>query len=45
MEHVEGTVLVGRSFEPVRGRVVVEGSRIAAVAETKTASSNRGVLP
>jgi guanine deaminase len=44
MEHVEGTVLAGRSFEPTRGRVVVEGGRIAAVEETETASTSI-VLP
>ena len=30
---LEGTVLRGREFEPVRGRVVVEDGRIAAVEE------------
>ncbi|MFC7228587.1 amidohydrolase family protein [Salinirubellus salinus] len=44
MEHVEGTILAGRSFEPVRGRVVVEEGRIAAVEETETASTSI-VLP
>jgi len=39
MEELEGTVLVGESFEPIRGRVVVEDGRIDAVEETETASS------
>jgi guanine deaminase len=38
MEQFEGTVLRGESFEPVRGRVVVEEGRIEAVEETETAS-------
>jgi cytosine/adenosine deaminase-related metal-dependent hydrolase len=44
MESVTGTVLAGRSFEPVRGRVVVEDGRIEAVEETETASTDI-VLP
>ncbi|WP_299235589.1 amidohydrolase family protein [Natronomonas sp.] len=44
METVEGTVLAGRSFEPVRGRVVVEDGRIEAIEETATASTDV-VLP
>jgi cytosine/adenosine deaminase-related metal-dependent hydrolase len=38
MKAIEGTVLRGESFEPVRGRVVVEGGRIEAVEEAETAS-------
>jgi len=34
MEEIEGTVLAGRSFEPIHGRVVVEDGRITAVEET-----------
>jgi cytosine/adenosine deaminase-related metal-dependent hydrolase len=44
MEELSGTILVGRSFEPVRGRVVVEEGRIASIEETETAS-NDIVLP
>jgi len=44
MEKLEGTVLVGDSFEPVRGRVVVENGRIEAVEEGETASTDI-VLP
>jgi len=44
MEEVAGTVLVGESFEPVRGRVVVENGRIEAVEEGETASTDI-VLP
>ena len=44
MESVTGTVLTGRSFEPVRGRVVVEDGRIRAVEEMETASTDI-VLP
>ena len=40
MEELSGTVLVGESFEPVRGRVVVEGGRIDAVEETDTDSTD-----
>ncbi len=40
METIAGTVLVGDSFEPVSGRVVVEDGRIAAVEETETASTD-----
>ena len=39
MEEVSGTVLVGESFDPVRGRVVVDEGRIEAVEETETDSS------
>jgi cytosine/adenosine deaminase-related metal-dependent hydrolase len=41
---VEGTVLVGASFEPVRGRVVVRDGRIEAVEEVETDSTDI-VLP
>ena len=44
MEEVAGTVLAGRSFEPVEGRVVVEDGRITAVEETATESTDV-VLP
>lgn len=44
METVEGTVLVGQSFEPVRGRVVIEDGRIEAIEETETTSTDI-VLP
>jgi cytosine/adenosine deaminase-related metal-dependent hydrolase len=40
MDEVAGTVLVGASFEPVRGRVVIEDGQIAAVEETATASTD-----
>jgi len=36
MQTFEGTVLAGRSFEPIRGRVVVEDGHITAVEETDT---------
>jgi guanine deaminase len=44
METFEGTVLAGRSFEPVEGRVVVDGGEITAVEETRTDSTDI-VLP
>lgn len=44
MEEVEGTVLVGQSFEPIRGRVVIEDGRIEAIEEAET-TSNDIVLP
>ncbi|WP_254831763.1 amidohydrolase family protein [Haloglomus salinum] len=44
MEAVTGTVLVGRSFEPVRGRVVIEDGRIEAIDEVETESTDI-VLP
>ena len=44
MEELSGTVLAGESFEPVRGRVIVEDGRIAAVEETDTDSTDV-VLP
>ena len=36
--HVEGTILRGCAFEPVEGRVVVEGGDVVAVEETTTDS-------
>jgi cytosine/adenosine deaminase-related metal-dependent hydrolase len=44
MEEVAGTVLVGESLDPVSGRVIVEGGRIAAVEEANTKSTDI-VLP
>jgi cytosine/adenosine deaminase-related metal-dependent hydrolase len=44
MEELTGIVLVGESFEPLRGRVVVEDGRIENVEETETASTDI-VLP
>jgi len=44
METYEGTILAGRSFDPVRGRVVVEDGRIEAVEETATEAADI-VLP
>ena len=40
MQTFEGTVLAGRSFEPVDGRVVVEDGQITAVEEAATDSSD-----
>jgi cytosine/adenosine deaminase-related metal-dependent hydrolase len=44
MEQFEGTILVGESFEPVSGRVVVEDGRIGAIEEVETGSTDI-VLP
>ncbi|MFC6954603.1 amidohydrolase family protein [Halorubellus litoreus] len=44
MEELTGTILAGRSFEPIRGRVVVDDGRIEAVEETATESTDI-VLP
>jgi cytosine/adenosine deaminase-related metal-dependent hydrolase len=44
METLAGTVLAGPSFEPIRGRVVVDDGRIEAVEETATTSTDI-VLP
>jgi guanine deaminase len=44
MEQFEGTVLVGRSFDAVRGRVVVEDGRIEAIERAGTNSTDI-VLP
>ncbi|WP_323675881.1 amidohydrolase family protein [Halorubellus sp. PRR65] len=40
MEALSGTVLAGRSFEPIRGRVVVEDGRIQGIEKTETASTD-----
>ncbi|WP_423751659.1 amidohydrolase family protein [Salinirarus marinus] len=42
--HVEGTILRGREFEPIDGRVVVEDGEIVAVEETST-DADAIVLP
>ena len=42
--HIEGTVLVGRDFEPVEGRVVVTGGEIVGIEECETESDDV-VLP
>ena len=44
MEELTGTVLVGESFDPIRGRVVVDDGRIEAVEEAPTESTDI-VLP
>ncbi len=44
MQQYAGTILAGRSFEPVRGRVVVDDGRIDAVEEAPTESTDI-VLP
>ena len=44
MQQYAGTILAGRSFEPVRGRVVVDDGRIDAVEEATTESTDT-VLP
>jgi cytosine/adenosine deaminase-related metal-dependent hydrolase len=44
METLSGTVLVGRSFEPTRGRVVVDDGRIKRIEKEETASTDI-VLP
>jgi cytosine/adenosine deaminase-related metal-dependent hydrolase len=41
---IEGTVIAGRAFEPIEGRVVIENGEIAAVEETTTESADI-VLP
>ncbi|MGM0389386.1 MAG: amidohydrolase family protein [Natrinema limicola] len=40
MEEVAGTVLVGQSFEPIRGRVVIENSWIKAIEAVETTSTD-----
>jgi cytosine/adenosine deaminase-related metal-dependent hydrolase len=40
MEALSGTVLAGRSFEPLRGRVVVDDGQIESIEETETASTD-----
>ncbi|MDG5775025.1 amidohydrolase family protein [Haloarculaceae archaeon H-GB2-1] len=42
--HIEGTLLVGRDFEPTEGRVVVEDGEIAGIEETET-DSDAIVIP
>ncbi|WP_380677092.1 amidohydrolase family protein [Salinigranum sp. GCM10025319] len=37
---VEGTILTGRDFDPIEGRVVVEDGRIEAIERTATDSSD-----
>jgi cytosine/adenosine deaminase-related metal-dependent hydrolase len=44
MRQFEGTVLAGESFEPIRGRVVVEDGEITAVERTETDATDV-VLP
>jgi cytosine/adenosine deaminase-related metal-dependent hydrolase len=44
MRELLGTILRGESFEPVRGRVLVEDGRIEAIEETATESTDI-VLP
>jgi cytosine/adenosine deaminase-related metal-dependent hydrolase len=44
METLSGTVLTGRSFEPIRGRVVVDNGQIQSIEETETTSTDI-VLP
>ncbi len=43
-QRLEGTILRGREFDPVRGRVVVEDGEIAAVEEADV-DSERIILP
>ncbi|WP_227133090.1 amidohydrolase family protein [Halorubellus salinus] len=40
MEELTGTILAGETFEPIRGRVVVDDDRIEAVEETDTDSTD-----
>jgi cytosine/adenosine deaminase-related metal-dependent hydrolase len=40
METLSGTVLVGRSFEPIRGRVVIKDGQIDCIEETETTSTD-----
>ena len=40
METLSGTVLAGRSFEPIRGRVVVDDGQIQRVEETDTTATD-----
>ncbi|PSP81897.1 nucleoside deaminase [Halobacteriales archaeon QS_1_68_17] len=44
MEEFEGTILAGESFEPVRGRVVIDGRRIESVERART-DATEIVLP
>jgi cytosine/adenosine deaminase-related metal-dependent hydrolase len=40
MREIPGTILLGESFEPVRGRVLVDDGRIEAIEETETESTD-----
>lgn len=40
MEELTGTILTGESFEPIRGRVVIEDGRIAAIEEVETSATD-----
>jgi len=40
--HIEGTILRGREFDPVEGRVVVEDGDIVAVEEAAVGSDAIG---
>ena len=40
MQQFEGTILAGDSFDPIRGRVVVDGGHITAVEEATTTSTD-----
>jgi cytosine/adenosine deaminase-related metal-dependent hydrolase len=40
MREISGTILRGESFEPVRGRIVVDDGRIEAIEETDTESTD-----
>ncbi|MES3161005.1 MAG: amidohydrolase family protein [Halorubrum sp.] len=44
MEELSGTILAGRSFDPLRGRLIVEDGRIERIEETETESTDI-VLP
>ena len=44
MEEMEGTILAGRSFDPIHGRVVVEGGRITAVEETPEGDGDPNIV-
>jgi cytosine/adenosine deaminase-related metal-dependent hydrolase len=40
MREIPGTILLGESFEPVRGRVLVDDGRIETIEETETESTD-----
>jgi cytosine/adenosine deaminase-related metal-dependent hydrolase len=40
MEELSGTILVGQSFDPIRGRVVIQDGQIEAIDEVDTESSD-----
>ncbi|MEF8778728.1 MAG: amidohydrolase family protein [Natronomonas sp.] len=44
MQELTGTVLTGESFEPIRGRVIIENGQIEAIEEDET-TSNDIILP